>query len=78
MANLDPVAKAFIIGGILLVLIGISWHFGWIQQLRLGRLPGDIHIQRDNFSFFFPITTSILLSAIFMLVSWLYSWLSGR
>jgi hypothetical protein len=36
--------------------------------LRLGKLPGDIIIKRDNFSFYFPLTTSILLSLLFTLI----------
>jgi len=38
----------------------------------LGRLPGDIYIKRDNFSFSFPITTCIILSAIISFIFWLF------
>ncbi len=48
-----------VLGGV--ILIGGSW-------LPLGRLPGDIHIQRGNFSFYFPATTSILLSLMVTLL----------
>ncbi|WP_456395803.1 DUF2905 domain-containing protein, partial [Desulfurobacterium sp.] len=41
--------------------------------LPIGRLPGDIYIKRDNFVFYFPITTSILLSIVFSLVLYLFS-----
>ena len=38
----------------------------------LGRLPGDIHIKRDNFSFYFPLATCLLLSAILTFIMWLF------
>ena len=50
--------------GALLTLAGkIPW---------LGRLPGDIYIKRENFSFYFPLATSILLSALLSLILWLF------
>ncbi|MGZ3802240.1 MAG: DUF2905 domain-containing protein [Bdellovibrio sp.] len=70
--TLDPLAKALIIIGIILILIGIGWQLGWIQHLKIGRLPGDIYIEKENFKMYFPITTSILISVIFMLISWLF------
>jgi hypothetical protein len=49
--------------GLAVVLIGkVAW---------LGRLPGDIRIERENFSFYFPLTTSILISLLVSLVMWL-------
>ena len=54
-----------IIAGVVLVLAGkIPW---------LGRLPGDIYVERPNFTFFFPLTTSILISVILSLVVYLLS-----
>lgn len=50
------------VGGILL----LSWKIPW-----LGRLPGDIIIQRKNFTFYFPLATSILLSIILTFIFWL-------
>jgi hypothetical protein len=47
---------------------GLGETFGW-----LGRLPGDIFIKRDNFSFYFPVTTSILISLVLGLVLYLIS-----
>jgi hypothetical protein len=54
----------FIIGGIMLILIGIifSGKFG------IGRLPGDIIISRPNFTFYFPITTMILASIVLTVI----------
>ncbi len=68
--------KLLIGTGILLILIGL---LAWALQGRLGwigRLPGDIAIERENFRFYFPITTmlllSLLLSALLRLIRWLW------
>ncbi|MFQ5546199.1 MAG: DUF2905 domain-containing protein [Acidiferrobacterales bacterium] len=55
--------------GILLIVIGLAWP--WLQKLGLGRLPGDIVIERDNFRFYLPITTSILISVVVTAILWL-------
>ena len=55
--------------GVVLVVVGLAWPL--LAKLGLGRLPGDIHIERDGFSFFFPITTGLLVSAIISLILWL-------
>jgi hypothetical protein len=52
-----------ILGGIVLLLGNVSGKVPWI-----GRLPGDIYIQRENWSFYFPLATSILLSIILTLI----------
>lgn len=63
--------------GILLVVVdripGLSSTFSW-----LGKLPGDISIKRDNFSFYFPIATSIVLSVLLSLLFYLVGWLFRR
>ena len=56
--------------GIILVIVGIAWP--WLVKLGLGRLPGDIVIERENFRFFFPITTMILISLALSLIFWLF------
>jgi uncharacterized protein HemY len=61
--------------GKLLILVGLGIAgIGALIMLGLpiGRLPGDIAIKRDNFSFYFPITTSIILSIILTLVLMLF------
>ncbi|MBU0966178.1 MAG: DUF2905 domain-containing protein [Proteobacteria bacterium] len=63
-------AKNFIIIGILLVVIGLLWPV--LSKLPLGRLPGDIVIRRENFSFYFPLTTSILISLLLSLFFWFF------
>lgn len=61
--------KLVIVLGVLLVLGGLAWP--WLAKLGLGHLPGDIAIKRDNFSFYFPLTTCILLSLLLSFVVWL-------
>jgi hypothetical protein len=56
--------------GVLLVIVGLLWP--WISKLGLGRLPGDIIIERENFRFYFPITTGILLSLLITAILWLF------
>lgn len=56
--------------GILLVIAGLLWP--WITKLDLGRLPGDIVIERENFRFYFPFTTGILLSLLITAILWLF------
>ena len=63
--------KTLIIAGLLLVLVGLlitlASRLPW-----LGRLPGDIVIKRENFSFYMPLATSLLLSLLFSLIAWLF------
>jgi hypothetical protein len=64
------IGKSLIVFGMVIVAIGVlltlSGKIPW-----LGRLPGDIYIKRDNFTFYFPLATCILLSALLSLVFWL-------
>lgn len=62
-------ARTLIVVGIVLVVAGICWPL--IGRLGLGRLPGDIVIQRPNFSFYFPIMTSLIISIVLSVVLWL-------
>jgi len=68
--------KLFILLGAVLLLVGVFFYFGIFPSF-LGRLPGDIRIERPNFSFYFPITTGILLSIILSLVFYLLSRFKG-
>ena len=61
-------AKNFIILGMLFVAVGLLWPV--LSKLPLGRLPGDIVIRREHFSFYFPLTTSILVSLLLSLLFW--------
>ena len=61
--------RALIIAGIAALLLGLLWP--WLARLGLGRLPGDFHVQREGFSFYFPLTTSLVVSIIVTLILWL-------
>ena len=56
--------------GIILVIVGIAWP--WLVKLGLGRLPGDIVIERENFRFYFPLTSMIIVSLVLSLLFWLF------
>ena len=64
-----PMSRILIIAGVLLVVAGLAWP--WLSKLGLGRLPGDIVVQREGFSLYFPIVTSLILSVIASVVFWL-------
>jgi hypothetical protein len=55
--------------GVGLIVIGLLWPY--LAKLGLGKLPGDIVIRRDNFNFYFPITTCILISIVLTGLFWL-------
>mgnify|MGYP001328638327 CR=1 FL=1 len=56
--------------GVVIVIIGAVFYFGG-RFIRLGRLPGDIHIRRGNFTFYFPVATCIILSLLLSAIMWL-------
>jgi len=64
------VQRVLIVIGIVALALGLAWP--WLAKLGLGRLPGDIHVEREGFSFFFPLTTSIIISAAVSLLIWLF------
>lgn len=68
--------KILILLGIIIVLIGVIWLYGGKYFYWVGRLPGDIKIEKENFKFYFPITTMILASILFSLILRLWRWLS--
>ena len=60
-----------VLAGLLLAIIGaLLWKFGGFGPL--GRLPGDISVQKENFSFSFPIVTCLLLSVVLTFLMWLF------
>ena len=63
--------KYIIAGGVLIVIAGIVIYFFHDRLHWIGRLPGDIRIEKENFRFYFPITTMILFSIIVSLLLWL-------
>ncbi len=61
---MENIARYIMIGGIVLFLIGGGVYLAVKFGIPLGRLPGDIRIEGENSSFYFPITTSILVSVV--------------
>jgi hypothetical protein len=62
-------ARWLIILGVALIVAGLLWP--WLTRLGLGRLPGDVVIERESFRLYIPITTSILISLLLSLILWL-------
>jgi hypothetical protein len=63
-------AKWLITLGVILVALGLLWPL--IQKLGFGSLPGDIRIERKGFTFYFPLTTSIIISLLITLILWIF------
>lgn len=63
---MNSLGKFIIILGIILIIIGLLISIG--GKFGLGKLPGDIYIDRGNFKFYFPITTSIIISVIVSII----------
>ena len=63
---MKDIGKLLIIAGLVIAAVGVALTAG------LGRLPGDIVYRRGNFTFFFPLMTSIILSIVLTLVFWLF------
>jgi len=69
--GVNDIGKTLVILGLLITLAGVLLLFvGRVPWI--GRLPGDIHIQRGNWSFYFPIATSIALSLLLTMLFWLF------
>ncbi|HXK05089.1 MAG TPA: DUF2905 domain-containing protein [Verrucomicrobiae bacterium] len=66
-----PAGRLLIIAGIVLIAAGVLVTLLARLPIRLGRLPGDIYIQGKNSSFYFPLTTCLLISVVVSLVMWL-------
>jgi Protein of unknown function (DUF2905) len=62
-------SRFLIVVGIICVVVGLLWP--WLTRLGLGHLPGDFRIERDGFSFYFPLATSIVISVALSLILWL-------
>lgn len=56
--------------GILLIVIGVLWP--WLQKSGLGKLPGDIVIEKENFRLYLPITSAIIVSLVLSIILWLF------
>ncbi len=72
MNNFIGLGKILVLFGAILIVIGVAVIF--IDKIPfLGKLPGDIYIQKKNFTFYAPLTTSIIISVILSLIFWLWS-----
>ena len=67
----SDLGKTLIVAGLLLVAVGLFMTFGGKLNF-IGKLPGDIRIERDNFSFFFPLGTCLLVSLLLSLIFWIF------
>jgi hypothetical protein len=61
--------RFLIILGVVLIVVGVLWPL--LQKMGLGRLPGDLVVERENVRFYLPITTSIVISVLVSLLLWL-------
>ncbi|MDX8502712.1 DUF2905 domain-containing protein [Mesorhizobium sp. VK4C] len=62
-------SRTLIVVGLSVVALGLLWP--WVTRIGLGRLPGDIVIERENFRLYVPITTGILISVVVSTILWL-------
>lgn len=65
---METIARYLVIGGIVLILIGGGVYLAAKFGIPLGRLPGDIRIEGENGSFYFPLTSSILVSVLLTII----------
>jgi hypothetical protein len=65
---MENIARYLIVGGIILILIGAGVYLAAKLGIPFGRLPGDIRIEGENGSFYFPVVTSLLLSIVLTVV----------
>jgi hypothetical protein len=66
--QLNRMSRFLVIAGALMVVAGLVWP--WVSRLGLGRLPGDIIVQRGNFTLYMPIATGLLVSVVLSLILW--------
>lgn len=62
--------RSLIILGLVIALVGVAWP--WVSKLPIGRLPGDILIDRPGFRLFFPLTTMVIISIVISLILMLF------
>jgi len=63
-------AKWLITIGVILIALGLLWPL--LAKLGLGSLPGDIKVERKDFTFYFPITTGIIVSIVISIILWIF------
>lgn len=64
------IGRFLIVAGVVLIAVGLAWP--WLAKLPLGRLPGDIAIERPNVKFYFPVMTMIVVSIVISFLLWLF------
>ena len=62
--------RILIFAGHIMLVLGALWP--WLSKIGLGRLPGDIRIENESGGFYFPITTSIIISIVLSLLLWIF------
>lgn len=68
---MQDLGKVLVVIGVVIAMAG-AWLWSGRGFGFLGRLPGDISYQKDGFSFYFPVTTCILVSVVLTLIAWLF------
>ncbi|MEK6726950.1 MAG: DUF2905 domain-containing protein [Deltaproteobacteria bacterium] len=68
---MEGMGRSLIVIGLILIAIGVAVSFG-PRIPFIGRLPGDIYIKKENFTFYFPLATSILISVLITLILYLF------
>jgi hypothetical protein len=66
-----PVARVLIGLGVLLLVVGLLWQLGG-RWLPIGRLPGDVVVERGNVRVYFPIVTCLIISVVLSVAAWLW------
>ncbi|MEK9137056.1 MAG: DUF2905 domain-containing protein [Bacteroidota bacterium] len=74
---MQPMGKMLVVFGLVIAGLGLALMF-FDKIPFLGKLPGDISVKRENFQFYFPITSSILISIIISVLLWLFSQFKGK
>ena len=64
------ISRILIVAGAILVIAGLAWPL--LIRLGLGRLPGDVMVERGSFRFYFPLATSLVVSVFLTLLFWLF------
>ena len=68
---MSDIGKILVVIGLALAVLGGLLWLGGRMNLPLGRLPGDIRIEREHFKFYFPLATCVLISVVMTLILWL-------
>jgi uncharacterized protein HemY len=66
----EQMQRLLILLGLLVLAAGLGWP--WLRRIPFGRLPGDIHIVKEGFSFHFPIVSCIVVSVLVTLILWFF------